>query len=292
MALPFDFRKPSISDFQVTATRSSSHRNLITNRELIPERNPTMNSTSEPIHKQNSFQNLPTELILTISTFITYGDAIKLSQTSQRFFQIIVPQTWPVSGKEAFLEVAEKWPRYRIPGPPADRAVQYTILGSKCRVCFTIKPISAFSRKQVQKSRMEGYPPKICMSCAIATGLYQSGMILFIDFQRTVVNEGYYQTRAALEKVGLPIHLRLVCASCHDAQEFEYSTRQALCLHCSHTPRDPRELPESERRSRPAWRPVRRDWEPVSAKFDLVGPTCKACSTVHPFDERFHGLCC
>lgn len=52
------------------------------------------------------FQALPTELILEVATYVTYREAIMISQSCKRFLDMIDPRTWPTVEKSTFIHDA------------------------------------------------------------------------------------------------------------------------------------------------------------------------------------------
>lgn len=159
---------------------------------------PPVNNAERPLPPQgfppkmpdqplNIVERLPEELRLWTFQYLTFQDAIRLSQVSRYFHHNIKPQSWPVQEKSDFVFGHQHSDRHnqsfqeRSPGP--GRRIFTRTNDFACFNCFRVLPREKFSRSKTVRGYSKSSAGKhsrlrYCLECGMRDSKYPAGTVL------------------------------------------------------------------------------------------------------------------
>lgn len=173
--------------------------------------------------------SLPSEIMIVILSYCTPAEHLGLIRTCKHMSQLPRPTNYTM---ESLIEI-ETWPEYDFAGQQSEN--QKAPLRDKdcfaCRRCLMLRPAQSFSNLQMKGKRRkrstsdtpEARMKRICIGCAMASGLYKRGLI----FEYGGAKVGLYE-----EVLGGGIGLVCMCCGYFGRVVSRKQLTRKVCMTC------------------------------------------------------------
>lgn len=173
-------------------------------------------------------ERLCPKLQLSVFDYLGYFDAIRLSQVSHYFHNLVDPDSWPRLERELALLGAQRWTRYnafrRKVGmlPPGEPRYEVISNGFACFDCLRVLQKDSFSRTQTMHRHGKGSErrERFCLDCGIKREIYRPGIVA----QPTTDKPTRWSDSG---------EVLILCETCQAFQHFETDPEETLMLCCA-----------------------------------------------------------